>query len=576
MATPTLSSHQPKPEGLTSTTDRGLPHPVWLGLLSGLLLWLAFPPAEWSGAAWVALGPLFLLAVSQRRTALIYLGAWVGGFAFWLLAIHWIWWTDDSAWLGWVVMAAFLSLWWPGFVFLVRFARRRLNLPMIVSGPILWVALEYIRAYVLTGFPWYYLAHSQYRWIYLTQISDFAGALGLSFLMVMVNALWVDLLTLPLFRTRTGGSFWTRLTLPLQVRLIMVVLGVLGTLAYGIYRVESASFRPGPRVAMLQTSEIIRFDSDQNRSDADTVAELERLIRAAVAEKTTPDLILWPETAYPYGYPSIEPGLGMARLDQLVKEIHPDSIGADWSLKRDRVTEYFDYVMKTTRVPMIVGSTIYEFKNSGYSKFNAALLFQPGLPVQIYHKLHLVPFGEYVPLLETFPWLIRLTPYRGTRLHFLDHGAKPAWFELGPYRLATAICFEDTLPQLVRQFFAESPDGKQPDLLVNISNDGWFKTTSEHEMHLAVSVFRCIENRVPMARAVNTGVSAMIDGNGRVVASLEKLKAQVLTATTPLDDRVSLYSQWGDWLGQFCLASTIGLLLLGTFSPRRDLKKPAG
>ena len=223
---------------------------------------------------------------------------------------------------------------------------------------------------------------------------------------------------------------------------------------------------------------------------------------------------------------------------------------------------------------MMVGSSLYEFSASGYSRFNAAILFRPGLPAQVYHKIHLVPFGEYVPLLKTFPWLIRLTPFQGTKVRFLDHGVKPTWFELGKYRLATAICFEDTVPHLVRQFFADAPDGRQPDLLVNLSNDGWFGQTSEHEMHLAVSVFRCIENRVPLARAVNTGVSAMIDGNGRIVASLEKLKANVLTVTTPLDDRVSLYSHWGDWLGLFCLASTLGLLVLGTFSPRRPRLDP--
>jgi apolipoprotein N-acyltransferase len=238
------------------------------------------------------------------------------------------------------------------------------------------------------------------------------------------------------------------------------------------------------------------------------------------------------------------------------------------------VEAYFEKVLSVTRVPMMVGSSIYEFKKSGSSKFNAAILFRPGQPVQTYHKLHLVPFGEYVPLLKAFPWIIRLTPFRGSKVRFLDHGLKPAWFELGDYRLATAICFEDTVPHVVRRFFAEAPGGRQPDLLVNLSNDGWFHATAEHEMHLAVSVFRCIENRVPLARAVNTGISAMIDGNGQIVQSLAKLKTGVLTAVTPLDDRVSFYSQWGDWLGQFCLAAMIGLLVLGTFAPRRPHTDP--
>jgi apolipoprotein N-acyltransferase len=574
MATQTLTSDQPRADGSASTMDRGLPHPAWLGLVSGALLWLSFPPAEWSGSAWVALVPLFLLVKSERSTRSVYFWAWAGGFVFWLLAIHWIWWADDSAWIGWVAMAGFLSTSWPIFLFLARFAKRRLNLPLIVAAPVLWVALEYIRAYLLTGFPWYYLAHSQYRLVYLTQIADFSGALGLSFLIAMVNVLWVDLLTLPLFRKKPGGSIWVRLCLPQRLRLVVVGLGVLGTLAYGVFRVESAGFRPGPRVAMLQTNEIIRFDTDRTRLNEQNEANLESLIRRAIADKTPPDLIVWPETSYPWKFSTIEAGMDMKLLDQQVKEFYTDAIGADLIREQKRIDESFRRLLEMYKVPMIVGSSIYEFKTSGYAKFNSAILFRPGLPIQIYNKLHLVPFGEYVPLLKTLPWIIRLTPYRGTRLLFLDHGTKPAWFELGKYRLATAICFEDTVPQLVRRFFAEAPEGRQPDLLVNLSNDGWFHATSEHEMHLAVSVFRCIENRVPLARAVNTGVSAMIDGNGRIVASLEKLKNSVLTATTPLDDRVSFYSRWGDWLGQFCFASTLGLLVLGTFSPRRPKSDP--
>ena len=573
MSTQTLASEQPKADVPGSSATRGLPHPVALGLVSGSALWLSFPPAEWSGAAWFALVPLFLLALSERSKGAVYLGSWVGGFVFWLLAIHWIWWTDETAWLGWVVMSAFLSLWWPAFLFLARFSRRRLHLPLIVTAPVLWVALEYVRAYVLTGFPWYYLAHSQYRLLYFTQIADFSGALGLSFLIAMVNAYWVDLLTLPLFRKKASGSWWARLTLPQRVRLVAVGLGVVGTLAYGAFRVGSGEFRAGPRIAMLQSSEVIRYNGVQKTAE-EQEALYKSLIRQAMAATPRPDLIVWPETSSPWNFVSIDPKLPMKVLDRQVKEMDPAWIAADWTLKRDRVSAYFASLVESTKIPMMVGSSFYHFKEPDYSRYNAAILFQLGLPIQVYHKLHLVPFGEYVPLLKTFPWLIRLTPYRNAQHHFLDHGSELSWFELGPHRLAAAICFEDTVPQVVRRFFAEAPGGRQPDVLVNLSNDGWFHATSEHEMHLAVSVFRCIENRVPLARAVNTGISAMVDGNGRILKSLEKLKVGVLVETAPLDDRVSLYSRWGDWVGQFCLASTLGLLVLGTFAPRRPGADP--
>jgi apolipoprotein N-acyltransferase len=575
MASQTMAAREPKLGGPGSSPSRALPHPVVLGLVSGMLLWLSFPPAEWSWSAWFALVPLFLLVVSERSKGAVYLGSWAGGFAFWLLAIHWIWWTDESAWLGWVVMALFLSIWWPGFLFLARFSKRRLDLPLIVAAPVLWVALEYIRAFILTGFPWYYLAHSQYRIVYFTQIADFSGALGLSFLIAAVNAYWVDLLTLPLFRRKASGSWWARLARPQRVRLVAVGLGVVGTLLYGALRISTAAFRVGPRIAMLQSNEINRYNSEQKRKPEEIQGKIESLIRTALAASPRPDLIVWPETANPWSFVTIEPKLDLKILDRLVKEIDPEYIPADWTVRRDRIDGYFQALMEATRIPMMVGSSIHEFKSSGYSRFNSAILFRPGLPIQVYNKLHLVPFGEYVPLLKSLPWLIRLTPYRDARVHFLDHGAEVSWFDLGPYRLAAAICFEDTVPHVVRRFFSEAPDGRQPDVLINLSNDGWFHATSEHEMHMAVSVFRCIENRVPLARAVNTGISAMIDGNGRVVQSLAKLKAGVLTENAPLDDRVSLYSRWGDWLGQSCLASTIGLLVLGTFAPRKRSADPA-
>jgi apolipoprotein N-acyltransferase len=543
--------------------------PLALATTSAVLLWLAFPPAEWNWLAWGALVPLFLLIQGERPKFSTYLGTYGGGFVFWLLAIHWVWWTDETALLGLVVMSAVLALWWPGFLLVARFVTRRLQLPTLVVAPVAWVGLEYLRAHVLTGFPWYYLAHTQYRIAYLTQISDFTGSLGLSFLIAVVNAYVVDVLSLPLFRPMAKGSAWARLAGPQKARLVAVAGFVLATLGYGLFRVELASFRPGPRVALLQTNEVQEYNSDRKKSPEKLAAQLEALTLRALDQTPPPDLIVWPETSYPYGYVQIDPKIDTKTLDGQVKEIHPEYVAADWTLKRDRIDTYFDRLTRSVKVPIMVGSTLYDFRPERYSKYNSAILFQLGSAYQVYQKLHLVPFGEYVPLIDVFPWLQALTPYRGTRLHFLDFGAEPAWFSLGPWRLAVAICFEDTVPHVVRRFFAEAPEGRQPDLLVNMSNDGWFHETSEHEMHLAVSTFRCVENRTPMVRSVNTGVSALVDGNGRIVETMAKNVEGVLTVTAPLDDRTSLYSQWGDWLGLSCLASSLGMAFLAIFAPRR-------
>jgi apolipoprotein N-acyltransferase len=220
----------------------------------------------------------------------------------------------------------------------------------------------------------------------------------------------------------------------------------------------------------------------------------------------------------------------------------------------------------------VVGATTYAFRPEGLKRYNSALVFEPGVPrvTGRYDKLHLVPFGEYVPLLETFPWLTRLTPYQGDFIPSMVPGQGAGWFTVRGRTYATAICFEDGLPHVVRRLMkgdrAGAPAGAQgtrgenaqPDVLLNLSNDGWFRGSSELDMHLAVSIFRAVENRVPVARAVNTGISAVIDGNGRVIAALPKMKAAALVASVPLDARQGLYTWVGDWLPMGCLGVAVG------------------
>ncbi len=558
---------------LAGRLPRWLRHPLALAVASAGTLWLSFPPAEWHGAAWLALVPLFLAVADPARRPAVSFAGWLGGVVFWLLAVQWILATDSTAWSGWLAMALALSLFWLGFVWITRLILRRTRLPLTVVAPVVWVALEYVRAYTLTGFPWYYLAHSQYRQVYWTQIADFAGSLGVSFLIALVNSLVVELIA-PYFyapgHDTTPGlvATWARLPRGQWVRLGSVLVSVGATLGYGIYRVQSATFRPGPRVAMLQSSEVQEMNPERRKSSLTLHQMYLQMVDNAMARKPKPDLIVWPETAFPFGLVTIDPEIPANTLDQHVKRYDPESIGADWARKRDASNAEFRRLLDRTRTALMVGLTTYDFGVGGPSKYNSAVLFRPGAQPQSYHKLHLVPFGEYVPLIGVFPWIVKFTPFDFERLPTLDFGDAPSWFDLGPYRLGAVICFEDTVPQVVRRLFSEVPDAAQPDLLVNLSNDGWFHATAEHEMHLAVSTFRCVENRVPMARAVNTGVSAMIDGNGAIVRELGKNKQDVLDVAAPLDDRTSLYSRWGDWLGQATILGTLGFVVLGLIAPK--------
>ncbi|MBX6314865.1 MAG: apolipoprotein N-acyltransferase [Isosphaeraceae bacterium] len=541
-------------------------HPAVPALMSALLFWFAFPPADRGYLGWVALAPLFALVRSDRPRRALYAGAYAGGLTFWLLAASW---TGKTTIAGWIVLALVAALSWPIFLALARLSVRRLGLPLMVAAPIIWVALEYIRAHLCTGFPWYYLAHTQYRYLPLIQVADVTGAWGLSFLLALVNAWWAELLTRPLLCPSPRGP---KLARPQVIRLAVVASLLLACLGYGLFRLQTATFRPGPRLALIQTN----FEQRLKHSlDPELVVQsIAALVERARPQR--PDLIVWPETSYPHGFPVIDPRIDSRTLERQIKAIHPGGTIRYWRERAVRIKAGLRGWVDELGVPMVIGTVRYDFRPEGFSKYNAALLLVPGSEaVASYHKLHLVPFGEFVPGIERFPWLRQLTPYDEENLPTLAFGAAPVWFDLGSLRYATAICFEDTIPYVVRRLVQETKDRRPPDILLNISNDGWFAGSSEQEVHLAISAFRAVENRVPLARAVNTGVSALIDGNGRILQALPKVRADVLVGELPLDDRESLYAAWGDWFAQTCLAITLGLVVLGLLGDRLPrLRRP--
>ena len=539
--------------------------PLFSALASGLLLWTTFPPIQWGWLAWIALVPLLLLVKSKSPSWAIYLGAWGGGYAFWILALHWVRLTDSTAWVAWLTMALALSLFWPLLLAITRLAVLKLNVPLMIAAPFILVAEEYVRAFFLTGFPWYYLAHSQYAALPVIQVADVTGSLGVSFLIVLVNAWIVELLTSPLLLPSARGP---RLAFAQKIRLAAVASLMVATLCYGAYRISTSSFHDGPRVALLQSSLIQRYK--EGKSAAEILQLYRNLVEKARNLSPPPDVIVWPETSYPFSYTAIDPKLAIADLESQVKAIGPNWTADHWKIRAKDIETNLHQWTDALEIPMLVGSLTYDHRPGGLSKFNSAILFEPGLPsIQSYHKLHLVPFGEYVPLIEQMPWLTVFTPYHGsTYIPSLNFGREPLWIRLGDYKIATAICFEDTVPHVVRRFFSEVDDGKEPDVLLNLSNDGWFHGSAEHDMHLAVSVFRAVENRVPLARSVNTGISAIVDGNGRILDRLPKLKEGVLSGIIPLDDRTAVYSRWGDWLGRTALAVTIGFLVMGAARKR--------
>jgi apolipoprotein N-acyltransferase len=197
--------------------------------------------------------------------------------------------------------------------------------------------------------------------------------------------------------------------------------------------------------------------------------------------------------------------------------------------------------------------------------YNAALLADPaGNVVGRYFKMHAVMFGEYIPLADMFPFIYRFVPISGMAV-----GDGPRAFRVGSFTLAPSICFESVVPHLIRRHVVElTRQGTPPDILVNVTNDGWFFGSSILDLHLRCAVFRAIENRLPMIVAANTGFSAWIDGSGRIQAIGPRRAPAVLIADVQPDGRTSVYHTLGDWPASLCAMACLLLAAIGSLRVR--------
>jgi apolipoprotein N-acyltransferase len=549
--------------------------PLWPALASGGLLWLSFFPVNWGWLGWVALVPLLTLVRSKARPRWVYLGAWAGGLSFYVPALQWMRVADPRMYFTWAGLSVYCSLFFPLALYLIRLLDRRTRMRFVVAVPVVWTALEFFRSFFAGGFPWYLLAHTQHDQSAVIQVADITGAWGVSFLAAAVNALLCQ-----------AYLAWRGRPMTSQTGLVtggVALAAVLtGVLYYGAWRMGQANFRPGPRVALVQGN--LPQYLKNNPSNVQTVrAHYDTL--SDLAAKATPDLLIWPETSMPEVWQEVWPWGPRPESRAMGQEVArrfraPVLLGlnsADWGPER------------------AIGARSAEPELVARLHNSALLVDARGDAVTRYDKIHRVPFGEYVPLRDVLPFMNWFAPYdfdygvtAGTRATRFP--AMPRDPERVPVSFGVVICYEDTDPAVTR--LNAGADGQPPaDFLVNISNDGWFEGTSEHEQHLAVCRFRAVECRRPVARAVNMGVSALIDGNGRVLAperigsaSVDsgvgpepatagvweagpesgplppgrwgqfKKVAGVLLATVPLDPRTSFYARCGDWLPWTCWA----------------------
>ena len=558
---------------------------VLCGGLTAAVLWACFFPLDWGPLAWVALVPLCLLVRTPVPPRWSVPALWACGFLGHAAQIQWMRLGDAAMYPAWLTLSAYLGLYFPAFVLASRAAVRRGRVPLAVAVPVVWCGLEWFRAHVFTGFAWNLLGHSQWSWAGVIQVSDLFGAYAVGFVVAAVNGAVAATLPASVFRglglsTDRGGR---PLDLPETPRRTAwrsaggAVALLAAVLVYGAVRRAGEPFPAGPRVALVQTHDPSRMGKPADETDM-AYRRLMALSEQAVPHR--PDVILWPESAFPWPLFDVAEGVTDAAIDADPTLPPPDFVRS--TAVRDTLGNLADradaaFLVGLTAGDIAPGATPDRL---AVRRSVSAAFAVPGAGYRgRYAKVHRVPFGEYVPLVETLPFLKWLSPFEEGM--GVVAGDRPVGFEYRGTVFAPLICYEDTVPGLVR----DARSGTGADVLVNLTNDGWFDGSSEQEQHLAVSVFRAVETRTPLVRAVNTGVSAVIDGDGvvrtpdvRVGPRGEPLPADapllyddapaVLVADVPLDPRGSLYVRWGDWFAVLCAACTTFALAVAAV-PRR-------
>jgi len=579
------SGRKPKDGGGEPGMIRGRTVVPLLGLLTVVLLSVSFVPIDWSPLAYVALVPwvLGLQTGRSRRWELTW--AWLAGVLFWAVNLYWLWWITLIGYAGLVV---YLSLYWGCAAAILRAARNR-KWPMWLTLPIVWIALEYVRAYVISGFPWFYLAHSQYSQTILIQVSDLTGQYGVSFFVAMVNGAVADIFIGILNRKVTRSLPWRRI---ITAIICSLLIGG-GMIGYGWWRVSQQTREEGPVIGIVQEAFPISLTGRLDSPERILTRHLEATERFANEQI---DLVIWPETMAPTGLNPEMLELDLVELESrdlrsLASRFfgpeaydlkHSDSVilsnlaeVLNLPLRRAQA-ERIGSTSRRLGCPILAGcSTIHRNplppidETDRWVTRNSVLLFEgSSRAAASYSKVHLVPFGEYVPFKRTYPFMHRmLRAFVPKVMEQLEPGDRFNLFELRcgdrVWSLGTPVCYEGTFARICRQMVMR--DGaKRTHILANLSNDGWFvykkwgrgsyQGSAEHPQHLVQYCFRAVENRVPIVRAVNTGISASIDSNGRILADIaltidDYRKRTMIPGTLLLDGTKKDNSEHGDGCG---------------------------
>ncbi|MDP8230641.1 MAG: apolipoprotein N-acyltransferase [Candidatus Gorgyraea atricola] len=449
-----------------------------LTIISAILLILAFPNFNQSYFVFIGFVPL-LFAIQKKSAKKAFWNSYLCGFLFYLGVLYWLYHVTG---VGLIILCLYLALYFGIFGFLFNRATYYTSGFSLLFIPLIWIFLEYVQSHLFSGFGWALLGYSQYKKLHLIQIADFAGVYGVSFLVMMVNV--------------AVYKFFKRSAKHLVISALVLAM----VFWYGKMRENEGEWGDGLKVSVIQGNIPQEIKWDPFASD-EIMKSYFNLTRLAAFDE--PDLIIWPETSFPGFFISDE----------------------------EKTKQVLDLARKI-QIPLLIGANTVD----GLDILNSAVLIsKKGEVIDKYDKLHLVPFGEFVPFGDKIPFLHRLvlgelghfTAGEEYRIFKIEYPSPQKIFDFSTgeqqaanieHRFATLICFEDIFPGIAKRFVQ-----KGAQFLVVITNDAWYGKSGAPYQHTACSVFRAIENRVPIVRCANTGFSCFIDPYGRIHDPIEDI-----------------------------------------------------
>ncbi len=521
---------------------------VGLGGLSGLLYALSIPRADLGWLAWICLTPCFYAVhiASDHRFSLGF--SWIGraaqlGLAFGIVSgIGRVYWiaetltnygalTSSEAILTTAALILYLALYPIGF-FLVISRLLRFGTPSFAwLSACVWVVLEWAQSWIITGFPWELLGYSQYRYLPLIQIVSVTGIYGVSFLLAVFNA---GLSQALIFRARQ----LTYISPPLFLLALAATLGYIRLQELDASSDSDDQIQVGIIQGNIQQGEKWK----EGRSKRSTEKYLDLTRQLVQIERTTAlDLIIYPETALPF--PLNHPAYDSyrQRIVSLAQEIE---------------------------VPLLVGALK---RTSDNQTLNRAFLFDvDGRVVGSYDKVHLVPFGEYLPMPWLFQYMEGLTAESGAFANGTGFSSLPLHLRgdrVLPF--GVFICFESVFPEITRALVQE---GAQ--FIVNTTNDAWFGQTAAPYQHLSMAIVRAVETGRPLLRAANTGISAVVEPSGQILQTTQLFDTKVLSASISPSTELTPYVRYGNFFVGICGLVLVGCALIKLKRPRSMASSP--